>query len=125
MGTALLALGCAGASCAIFTGKKQQGAVTYYSSIPDLCSTTRGLKQKTVVRASTENELRSHYGLTFLIRFQDGVTRPVYGTLYYQNEDLNRYCMATPDGRFAVFSNSQVNGLDNIIQEICFPIKDC
>ena len=113
------------AACSSFFGRKTQGAVTYYNDIPELCNTTRGLKQKTVIRASSEDQLRAHYGLTFLIRFQDGVSPPVYGTLYYQNQDLNRYCMATPDGRFAVFANSQVNGTDNIVQEVCDPLKDC
>lgn len=112
-------------ACSSFFGRSTQGAVTFYRSIPDICNTTRGLKQKTVIRATSEEQLRSHYGLTFLVRFQDGISPPVYGTLYYQNQDQNRYCMATPDGRFAVFANSQVNGIDNIVQEVCFPLKDC
>ncbi|MCR9144153.1 MAG: hypothetical protein NXI24_18035 [bacterium] len=111
--------------CSSFLGRETRGAVTFYNDIPDQCNTTRGLKQKTVIRATSESQLRSHYGLTFLVRFQDGVSPPVYGTLYYQNEDLNRYCMATPGGRFAVFANSRVNGVDNIVQEVCYPIKDC
>ncbi len=123
--TVLLAWLLLSASCSTFFGRKTQGAVTFYSDIPGQCNTTRGLKQKTVIRATSEQQLRSHYGLTFLVRFQDGVSPPIYGTLYYQNEDLNRYCMATPDGQFAVFANSKVNGFDNIVQEVCFPIKDC
>ena len=121
----LLMLLVPGSACLSFFGRKTQGAVTFYGDIPDQCNQTRGLKQKVVIRATSEDELRSHYGLTFLVRFQDGVSPPVYGTLYYQNEDLNRYCMATPDGRFAVFANSQVNGYDNIVQEVCYPIKEC
>lgn len=123
--TVLAVLVAALSACSSFFGRETVGAVRFQNSIPDECNVTRGLKQKKVIRATSENQLRSHYGLTFLVRFQDGVSPPVYGTLYYQNKDLNRYCMATPDGRFAIFANSQINGEDNIIQEVCYPLKEC
>ncbi len=112
-------------SCALFTGRSEKGAVTFHRGIPDNCDTTRGLKQKVVKRVTSEEELRRHYGLTFLVQFQDGVSPRLYGTLYHQNEDANFYCMALPDGRFATFSDSKVGDRNNVSQEVCFPIKEC
>ncbi len=120
----LLAAVLLGASCATFFGNRK-GAVRYYSGIPSQCSTTRGLKQREVIRAQSEAQLREHYGLTFLITFNDGVSPPVYGSLYYNSPEQNLYCMALPDGRFAVFSDSEVGARRNMMQEVCYPIKDC
>ncbi|MBX7057954.1 MAG: hypothetical protein K1X75_07795 [Leptospirales bacterium] len=114
-----LAGGCA------FILSERHGAVRIYSSIPSQCSTTRGLKQSRVIAVQSENELREHYGLTFLVSFNDGVTPPVYGALYYNDPAENLYCMALADGRFAVFSDSAVGPRRNVMQEICYPIKEC
>ena len=73
----------------------------------------------------SEQELIKHYGISFLIRFRDQASPQLYGALYYLDQEQNLYCMALPDGRFAVFSNSRIGGKDNIIQEICHPLKKC
>lgn len=103
-----------------------RGVVRYHTDIPADCPTTSGIKQSVVRRVSSEGELRKHYGLTFKVHFNDGVSPTLYGTLYYQNRDRNLYCMALPDGRFASFEDSQVSEhRRNVMQEICFPIQDC
>lgn len=103
-----------------------RGVVRYHTDIPTDCRTTSGIKQPVVRRVSSEAELRKHYGLTFKVHFNDGVSPTLYGTLYYQNKDRNLYCMALPDGRFASFEDSQVSEhRRNVMQEICFPIQDC
>ncbi len=102
------------------------GVIRYYSNIPAGCNTTRGLKQSTVKQVRSEAELRSHYGLTFNVWFNDRETESLYGSLYYQNAEENKYCMALPDGRFAVFSDRAVGQYKrNIAHEVCYPIKDC
>ncbi|MCB1326068.1 MAG: hypothetical protein KDK35_12600 [Leptospiraceae bacterium] len=114
------------ALCSLFQRQTTRGAVTFYDSIPAQCNTTRGLRQQEVRVVHSESELREHYGLTFIVRFNDGVSPALYGTLYYQDQSLNRYCMALPDGRFAVFSDSSIDAeTNNFVQEVCYPIKDC
>ena len=114
-------------SCSIFVKKpKMQGAVQFYSEIPEQCGTARGIRQKTIEKITSENQMRSHYGLTFLVRFNDGISPVLYGVLYYQNSSENKYCMAVNDGTFAVFSDSQIDEhRKNIIHEICYPLNDC
>ncbi|MCB1173796.1 MAG: hypothetical protein KDK39_09535 [Leptospiraceae bacterium] len=123
----LLVMGHGFAACTVLKNlfSNQQGVVTFYNGIPDECPQSRGLKQKVIKSVHSEAELEAHYGLTFLIHFQDGVSPDLYGTLYHQNKAANIYCMALPDGRFARFGNSKVNGKDNMVQEICKPIKHC
>lgn len=104
---------------------KTVGAVAYFAEIPARCNTVRGIKQKVIRRVRSEQELRDHYGLTFLVRFNDGVSPPLYGSMYYQNRDENRYCMALVDGGFAVFSDRKVGIKRNVIQEVCYPIQVC
>jgi tRNA U34 5-methylaminomethyl-2-thiouridine-forming methyltransferase MnmC len=70
-------------------------------------------------------QLQKHYRLTFHVWFQDGISPELYGTLYYQNRRENKYCMALPDGNFAVFADSRVGRKPNISHEVCYPIKDC
>lgn len=103
----------------------RQGAVRYYSNIPSQCSVTRGLRQKEVARVTSEQQMRDHYGLTFLITFNDGKSPALYGAMYYQSQEENRYCVALPDGRFAVVEDSLIGSRRNMMQEVCFPIKDC
>ncbi|MBI41142.1 MAG: hypothetical protein CMF59_16215 [Leptospiraceae bacterium] len=102
------------------------GAVSYYDGIPQQCNEVRGLKQKIVKAGDSEQELIDHYGITFLVRFQDKESPALYGTLYYQNPRKNLYCMALTDGRFASFSDSQIDAnRRNFIQEVCHPLKKC
>jgi len=103
----------------------RQGAVEFFNSIPEGCTATKGIKQQSVARVTSEQALRSHYGLTFQVRFNDGVTAPLYGSLYYQSASENKYCMALPDGRFAVFQDSKVGEKPNVMQEVCYPLQDC
>ncbi len=103
----------------------RQGAVLFYNDIPDECRTTRGLRQPVVRRVTSEKELKSHYGMTFKVHFNDKISPALYGTLYYQNEKENIYCMALPDGRFAVFSDSGPGNASNVIQDVCYPIQEC
>ena len=106
--------------------KKSTGTVTYLPNIPSNCTTTTGIKQKIVKKVTSEAELRKHYGLTFKVRFNDQVSPTLYGALYYQDKNQNLYCMALPDGRFAVFHDSQISeNRKNIIQEVCYPLSDC
>jgi hypothetical protein len=102
------------------------GVIKYYSHVPASCNTTRGLKQSLVKQVKSEKELRAHYGLTFRVWFNDRATESLYGSLYYQNAEQNKYCMALPDGRFAVFGDKPVGPhKKNIAHEVCYPIKDC
>ena len=104
----------------------QRGAVTFYDNIPPPCQTVRGLKQKKVIQVYSEEQLRKHYGLSFRVRFNDGVSPQLYGVLYYQNKKQNLYCMALPDGRFAMFRDSRIDRhRTNMIQELCYPIQEC
>lgn len=104
---------------------KRAGVVSFFSEVPALCNTARGIKPRDIRRVRSEQELRDHYGLTFLIRFNDGVSPPLYGSMYYQNRDENRYCMALVDGGFAMFSDSRIGKKRNLIQEVCYPIQPC
>ena len=100
--------------------------VTYYNDVPQNCSEIKGLKQTVVRRVTSEKELIRHYGMTFRVRFQDKVTPELYGALYYQDAKENKYCMALPDGRFAVFHDSQLaEHTMNAAQEVCYPIMAC
>ncbi len=101
------------------------GTVTFFKDIPASCNTTRGLTQKKVQAGRSHRELEKHYGLTFHIWFQDGISPELFGTMYYQNRTENKYCMALPDGSFAVFSDSRVGERPNLSHEVCYPIKDC
>ncbi|MCB1164660.1 MAG: hypothetical protein KDK37_02710 [Leptospiraceae bacterium] len=102
------------------------GVVEIYDSIPKQCNEVRGLKQSEVKAAHSEQELIDHYGITFIVRFQDKKSPVLYGTLYYQNPRKNLYCMALPDGRFASFSDSQIDtNRKNFIQEVCHPLQTC
>lgn len=127
--TAIPALILMGSYCltGITTGPtEKKGVVSYYNSIPPVCSETKGIKQKTVKKVNSTSALESHYKITMLVRFQDKVSPSLYGTLYYQDRASNLYCMALPDGRFASFSNSQIDqNRKNMIQEICYPIQKC
>ena len=111
--------------CLSFIFRPSRGVVTSYSGIPSSCTTTLGLKQKVVKQAQSEDELIRHYGLTFLVRFQDGESPALYGTVYHQDPDANKYCMALPDGRFATYTQSKIGVKDNMYQEICYPLRDC
>ena len=104
---------------------KKTGVVNFHDEIPLICDEGRGLKQKKVIAVHSENQMREHYGLTFKIRFQDGVSPRLYGALYYQNPKKNLYCMSLPNGRFASFSDSKIGRLRNIVQELCYPIQEC
>lgn len=120
--------GCAYSMDSVITGRKgrkDRGVVLFYSEIPTNCQQTRGIKQKEVIKAHSMGELEQHYHLTFHVWFQDGISPELYGTLYYQNSQENKYCMALPDGRFAVFADSRVGRKPNISHEVCYPIKDC
>ncbi len=98
----------------------------FYDTIPPHCNTTAGLKQKVVRPVYSERELIQHYGLSFRVYFNDNVSPYLYGALYYQNRKQNLYCMALTDGRFAVFSDSQIDEHKrNMIHEVCYPFKDC
>lgn len=101
------------------------GAVQFFAAVPAVCPATRGIKQKTVRRVTTEQELRDHYGLTFAVRFNDGVSPTLYGSIYYQNRAENRYCMALVNGSFAVFADRKIGVKRNVIQEVCYPIQPC
>ena len=105
--------------------KKGPSVVTISNHIPKVCNTSLGLKQKIIKAVYNEKEMREHYGITFLVRFNDEFSEDLYGVLYYQNEKKNLYCMALADGKFAIFSNSKIGNGNNIIQEICYPIKEC
>lgn len=105
--------------------RKDRGAVHFSMDIPQNCNETRGIKQKKVIKADSMEQLERHYRLTFHVWFQDGISPELYGTLYYQNRQENKYCMALPDGQFAVFSDSRVGRKPNISHEVCYPIKDC
>ncbi len=106
--------------------RSERSVVRYYDSIPRECDTTQGIRQKQVIQASSDQELKDHYGLTFLVWFNDGISPVLYGTLYYQSEKRNLYCMALPDGRFAVFHDRQIDRhRRNVVHEVCYPIKEC
>ena len=105
--------------------KKGPSVVTISNQIPKVCNTSLGLKQKIIKAVYNEKEMREHYGITFLVRFNDEYSEDLYGVLYYQNEKKNLFCMALADGKFAIFSNSKIGNGNNIIQEICYPIKEC
>ncbi|MFN3604951.1 MAG: hypothetical protein ACK4UJ_09605 [Leptonema sp. (in: bacteria)] len=115
--------------CIFISPKKpiyQWGAVEIYEHIPERCKHTKGLKQKKVILAKTEKELIEHYGITFLIYFNDGVSPILYGTLYHFDPENNLYCLALPNGKIALFRDKQIDFYrNNIIQEICYPIKPC
>lgn len=102
------------------------GAVTFHNDIPPDCAVVQGLKQTVVKRVTSEQDLIKHYGITFRVRFQDQVSPELYGALYYQNLTENKYCMALPDGRFAVFGDKKLaeNSM-NVSQEVCYPILKC
>ncbi len=104
---------------------KTIGAVDFFGEVPALCNRTRGIKQQTVRRVTNEQELRAHYGLTFVVRFNDGISPPLYGSMYYQNQNENRYCMALTSGHFAMFSDRPIGIKRNLIQEVCYPIQEC
>ena len=104
---------------------KQKGVVRFYNSIPENCTTVKGLKQKQVIPVYTEKQLRNHYNITFLIRFNDNESPSLYGTLYHQDQEKNLYCMALLRGKFAVFSDSPIGKRRNMIQEVCYPIREC
>lgn len=112
--------------CMLF-GPQRQGAVRFYGDIPSSCDTVRGLRQQVIKQVHSEEEMRKHYGLTFRVYFQDNESpESLYGVLYYQDPEANKYCMALPDGRFAVFSDRQfAENRRNVSHEVCFPIKDC
>lgn len=115
------------ASCLCLRPKKQ-GVVLFHDEIPIFCNRGRGLKQKKIIPVYSEKELRQHYGLSFQIRFNDGLSPRLYGALYYQNRKKNLYCMALPNGRFASFSDSKVKhrrNAQNVIQELCYPLQEC
>ncbi len=99
--------------------------VHFHKEIPKFCSTTMGLKQKKVIPVFSEKEMQEHYGITFLVRFNDDNSDSLYGVLYYQNQRKNIYCMALPNGTFASFSDSSIGQRKNIIQEICYPLHEC
>ncbi len=102
------------------------GVVDIYDFIPEFCKESLGLKQKKVILAKSENELKEHYGITFLVSFNDHISPILYGTLYYIDSDKNLYCMALPNEKIAVFKDSKVDMYrNNIKQEICYPIKIC
>jgi len=104
----------------------RSGVVQFTKEIPTECNTTTGLKQKVVRAVYSERELVQHYGLSFQVHFNDKKSPDLYGALYYQNRDTNLYCMALPDGRFAVFQDSQIDEHKrNVIHEVCYPLKDC
>ena len=104
----------------------RSGVVQFTKEIPAECNTTTGLKQKVVRAVYSERELVQHYGLSFQVHFNDKKSPDLYGALYYQNRDTNLYCMALPDGRFAVFQDSHIDEHKrNVIHEVCYPLKDC
>lgn len=105
---------------------KKYGVVRLYNDIPGSCNSTRGIKQKVVKKVFSEEEMRQHYGLTFLVYFNDRKSPPLYGVLYYQNRKENKYCMAMPDGKFAVFKDRAVDQYKrNIVHEVCYPLREC
>lgn len=106
--------------------ENRSGVVRFTKEIPTECNTTTGLKQKVVRAVYSERELIQHYGLSFQVHFNDKKSPDLYGALYYQNRDTNLYCMALPDGRFAIFMDSQIDEhRRNVIHEVCYPLKDC
>lgn len=110
----------------IRSSRNRSGVVEFRNEIPAECNITMGLKQKSVRAVYSERELIQHYGLSFQVHFNDRISPDLYGALYYQNPESNLYCMALPDGRFAVFQDSQIDEhRRNVIQELCYPIKDC
>lgn len=103
-----------------------EGAVSFYDSVPEQCNEVRGLKQNSVKGGDSEKELIEHYGITFLVRFQDQKSPQLYGTLYYQNPRENLYCMALTDGRFASWGDREIDvNRRNFIQEVCYPLQSC
>ena len=104
---------------------RQKGVVRFYRSIPEHCKTVKGLKQKKIIPIYTEKQLRDHYKITFLIRFNDNKSPTLYGALYHQDQEKNLYCMALLKGKFAVFSDSPIGRRRNVIQEVCAPIREC
>ena len=105
---------------------EKYGVVRIYSDIPRSCRTTRGLKQQVVKKVTSEEEMRKHYGLTFLVHFNDNVSPPLYGVLYHQNKKKNKFCMALPNGEFAVFKDRQIDEHKrNIVHEVCYPLREC
>lgn len=114
-------------ACSLFQPRiEEDGAVTFHRSVPEFCNEVRGLNASEVRSARSEQALIDHYGMTFMVRFNDGISPQLYGTLYYQNRDENLYCMALPDGRFASFSDSRIDEFKtNVIQEICHPLNSC
>ena len=114
------------AGCKVERQNLPVGAVTFYNDVPAQCAVVQGLKQNVVKRVHSEQELIKHYGITFRVRFQDRVSPELYGALYYQNPSENKYCMALPDGRFAVFADKQLGeNTMNVSQEVCYPILKC
>lgn len=103
----------------------ETGVVEYYSNIPEECNTVRGLTQSVVKQVDSEQQLVDHYGLSFHVWFQDGVSPELFGALYYQNRNEGKYCMALPDGEFAVFYDSMIGHKPNVSHEVCYPLKDC
>lgn len=104
----------------------QFGVVEIYDYIPKQCKETKGLKQKKVILAKSEEELINHYGITFLVYFNDQVSPILYGSLYYFDPDNNLYCMSLPNEKIAVFRDKKIDQYrNNIIQEICYPIRPC
>ncbi|MCB1322668.1 MAG: hypothetical protein KDK34_20580 [Leptospiraceae bacterium] len=112
-------------ACASFFGRKQQGVVTFYNGIPELCPQIDMLRQKDLKPVHSVDELKRHYGLTFFISFKDGISPSLYGTLYHHDREKLQYCMVLPDGQFAVIQDSVQGDRFNMQQEVCYPIKDC
>jgi len=114
-------------SCSLFSPEtKVPATIRFYDTIPPECSKTRGIKQNEVRRVTSEQELRSHYGITFHVYFNDRKSPDLYGSLYYQDRTENKYCMALPDGRFAVFHDRMIDEhKHNVVHEVCYPIQEC
>ena len=123
----MVQMGCASGSRPGYSDPDDvEGAVSFFDSVPEQCNEIRGLKQSRVASADSEQELIDHYGITFLVRFQDKESPTLYGTLYYQNPRENLYCMALTDGRFASFGDKQISqNRRNFIQEVCYPLQNC
>lgn len=102
------------------------GVVEIYDFIPKFCNKTQGIKQKQVILAKSEKQLIEHYGITFLVSFNDQISPILYGTLYYIDPEKNLYCMALPNEKIAVFKDRKLDAYrNNVMQEICYPIKLC
>ncbi len=114
--------------CNYFLKEKQKiqiGVVEITDDIPEVCNHVKGLKVDKVILADNEKELIQHYKITNLIYFKDELSPILYGSLYYMDFDNKIFCMALINKKIAIINNNLIENQDNMVQEICYPIKQC